>query len=236
MAIALAQQAEGVSAVAVTAPAFSGATTSGNLVVLCFASDDYNGTPDAGWTQSAEMEQQTFHGAYIWWRISTGETAFQYTIGSATVSAWILTEWSGCDAVPYDISEGQFAASSSTTYTTASITPTTGNRVLIALMGGSTSSDQGGTVGTWLNSFTEIADIGTTAGATDDVIGVAYRLVVGDSSTAFSSGCTYDQSQQARSGLIISFIEAEEVVASIEPRAFSVHQGGGRMVIKPIGY
>jgi hypothetical protein len=44
------------------------------------------------------MEQQTFHGGYLWWKISTGETtAPSYTIGSANSSVWVLAEFSGND-------------------------------------------------------------------------------------------------------------------------------------------
>jgi hypothetical protein len=105
MAIALVQSAKGTGTTAIVNPSFSVAPTNGNLIVLAFAADDYNGTPNTGWTQSAEMEQQTFHGGYLWWRISTGANPpGGYTIGSATVSAWVLMEFSGADASPYDIS------------------------------------------------------------------------------------------------------------------------------------
>jgi hypothetical protein len=209
MAIALVQSAEGSSATATTNPSFSGATTTGNLVVLAFASDDYNGTPGSGWTQSTGMEQQSFHGGYIWWRISAGETSYSYTIGSATNSAWILMEFSGCAASPYDISNGQFASSSGGTYTTPSIIPTTGNRVLVAMLGGSAATNQSAvTVTSWTNSFTLIRDIGSGGGGTNDLVGTAYRLVTGDGSTGFSTGANYSIGEESRTGLLISFKEA----------------------------
>ena len=90
--MALVKSAKGSSALATTTASFASATTAGNLIVLAFASDDYNDSPGAGWTQSTGMKQQTFHGGYIWWRISTGETSFSYTIGSATNSSWIPAE------------------------------------------------------------------------------------------------------------------------------------------------
>src|SRR4029077_3049492 len=114
MAIALVKSAKGLSALATTAPSFGSATTSGNLIVLAFTSDAYNTTPDAGWTESTGMEQSANHGGYIWWRISAGETSFQYTIGGAFNTAWVLQEFSGAAASPYDISAGQFSNSSAT--------------------------------------------------------------------------------------------------------------------------
>jgi hypothetical protein len=210
MALAFVKSAKGVSATAITTPAFGSATTAGNLIVLAFASDDYNGTPDTGWTQSAEMEQQTFHGGYIWWRISTGETTLQtYTIGSATQSAWVAAEFSGNDAAPYDTSQGQFVATSGASYTTDIIVPSVGQRLLVAAICGSLPANQTGVLGTWLNSFTSIDSQGTIAGATDDIVGLAYRIVTGDGSTSFSTGASYTVGvQDSRSGLIISFKES----------------------------
>jgi hypothetical protein len=206
------QSNKGISATAITAPAFSGATIAGNLIVLAFASDDYNVNPDAGWTQSAEMEQQTFHGGYLWWKISTGETALQYTIGSATVSAWVLAEFSGNDAAPYDTSQGRFTQSGGVnSYTTDVITPSTGQRLLVAMIGGSkaATSNVGSPYTSWLNSFTEIQSNGTSAGATDDTVAMAYRIVTGNGVTTFSTGATYPvTSQDSQTGLIISFKEA----------------------------
>jgi hypothetical protein len=211
MAFSLVKSAQGSSALATVTPAFGSATTAGNLIVLAFSSDDYNGTPDAGWTQSTGMEQQGFHGAYVWWRISAGETNYSYTIGSATNSAWCLAEFSGNDAVPYDISGGAIVNTSGTTQTTSTITPSTGNRLLVAMVGGSASGSQGATPWTslWLNSFTRITDSASAGAGTNDLSGIAYRLVTGNGSTTFSSGATYPKaSQQSRSGLIISFKEA----------------------------
>src|SRR5687768_16735040 len=210
MAIALAKSAKGTSSLATTTVSFASPTTAGNMIVLAFAADDYNGSPGAGWNQSTGMEQQTFHGGYLWWRISTGETSFQYTIGSATNSAWVIVEFTGVDASsPFDVSHGQFQQSSTCNYTTPSITPSTGNRLLCAMMGGSQNANLSGqTWGSWLNSFTGIDSIGSGGGGTNDLVGFAYRLVTGDGSTGYSSGATSTNILQSTSGLIISFKEA----------------------------
>ena len=220
MAIALVQSKTGLGTAATTTTAFDTAPTSGNLVVLAFSADDYNASPDSGWTQSAEMEQQTFLGGYIWWRISDGGNSLPYTIGSATHSSWVLQEFSGVDATPYDISEGQFAQSSATSYTTANITPTTGDRVLVAAMGGSSGAlALNGAYTSWLNSFTAIANIGKSS-TPATCCGTAYRLVTGDGSTAFSSGATFPTTVQARTGLIIAF-KAGASVQNITGALFS---------------
>jgi hypothetical protein len=209
MAIAFVKSAKGSAATSSVAWGFGSATTSGNLIVGAIAADDYNGTPTTGWTQSAEMEQQAFHGGYIWWRISTGETNPQaYTIGSATNSAWILAEFSGIDATPYDTSQGVFTNTSGGTYSTDVITPTTGERLLVAMLGASDDQNMSTfTVGSWTNSFTGIDSSGSGGGAgTNDLLGLAYRLVTGDGVTTFSTAGTYsDSGAQSRSALIIAF-------------------------------
>lgn len=210
MAVALVKSAKGTSALATTTASFASATTAGNLIVLGFAADDYNGTPGAGWTQSTGMEQQTFHGGYLWWRISTGETNFSYTIGSATNSAWVIAEFSGVDATPYDISAGNLQNSSSAaSYSTPSITPSTGNRLLVGFLGASEPTNLSAySWSSWLNSFTGIDSIGSGGGGTNDLAGLAYRAVTGNGSTGYSTGATPSGFTQTRSGLIISFKEA----------------------------
>jgi hypothetical protein len=204
MAIALVQKANGTSTTATTTASFSVAPTSGNLVVLTLATDDYNGTPDAGWTQSTGMEQQTFHGGYIWWRISNGSNSLQYTIGSATRSAWTLREFSGVDPTPYDTSNGQFTQAAGSTQATPNITPTAGDRLLVAGWGFSAGSNLTSFAGTVSNSFTDVTYGGV---GTIDVSASAYLLVTANGSTAY--GSTHTQTTggtpTARSGLVIAF-------------------------------
>lgn len=207
MAIAPVQHKSGIGTVAATSPAFTAATTSGNLVVLAFASDDYNGTPDTGWTQSTGMEQQGFHGSYIWWRISAGETSFSYTIATATHSAWVLMEFSGVDSSPYDTSLGQFVNTGAATYTTPSITPSAGDRLVVASIGASRGSAVApGVAGTWTNSFTPSDSAVSSGTGTNDSASTAYLLTTADGSTGVSTGATYAGTiPTARSGLIIAF-------------------------------
>ena len=150
MAIAIVKSNEGTSTSATVTASFATAPADGNVVVLCFASDDYNGTPNAGWTQSTGMEQQVDHGGYIWWKAASGgSNSFQYTIGSATNSSWILVELSGVDTSAIDVSNGQSTATGGSTYTTPSVTPSTGARLALAAFGAShTSSNFSGDSGT----------------------------------------------------------------------------------------
>lgn len=208
MAATLVQSAEGTSTLATVTASFPSTPTNGNLIILRFAADDYNGTPNAGWTQSTGMEQQTFHGGYIWWKIAAGgSNSFQYTIGSAANSSWTLEEWSGLEASPYDISAGQCTNSSASSYTTPSITPTAGDRLLLAAIG---SSNNGGDMSAdltgWTNSFTgSICSGPVSASGTRDNIGGAYRTVTANGSTSYSTGASFPFTKTSHSGMIIAF-------------------------------
>jgi hypothetical protein len=204
---ALVKSAKGTSSSATINPAFGSATTSGNLIVLAIASDAYNGTPDAGWTQSSGMETLGNHGGYIWWRISTGQTSFTYTIGGAVKSAWVLAEFSNINASPYDISASQFVNTGGGNYTTPNITPTTGSRLLVGVIGGSGASDfSAATWHSWTNSFTAVDSIGSGTSGNNCLVGMSYQLVTGNGSTAFSTGAfSTPDTPQSLSGLIISF-------------------------------
>lgn len=211
MAGAIVQTAKQSSALGTVTATFPSATTPGNTIVIGFAADDYNGTPDAGWQQKTGCEQQVFHGGYLWYRISTGETSVQYTIGSASNSAFVVAEISGLDTTdPYDTSNGQSTTSGGqASYTTPAITPSTGDRFLVAFMGGSVNSNLSAqSWGTWLNSFTAIDSQGSGGSGTNDLVGLAYRRVTGNGSTTYSSGATASLVLQSRSGIIISFKEA----------------------------
>jgi hypothetical protein len=218
MAFALVQSNEGSATVATVSPTFASTPTSGNLIVLSFASDDYNATPDTGWTQSTGMEQQTFHGGYIWWQISTGAQPPSYTIGSATNSSWILEEWSGNAASPYDVSNGTFTQSSGGTQATPTITPSSGSRLLCAMMGASKgATNLSAATVSWSNTFTTVRDIGNSGTTgTEDWVGTGYRLVTGDGVTGFTTtGTCSNASLESRSALIISFKAAAAAAAPV---------------------
>lgn len=154
------------------------------------------------------MEQQTFHGGYLWWQVSTGSQPPSYTVGSAVASAWILAEFTGGAASPYDVSNGTFAQSTGTTIATPTITPTTGQRLLVAMMGGSLSTSLAATTISFSNSFTLIRDIGTAGPGESNNVGLSYRVVTGDGATGYTTTATCNTTTQSRSGLIASFKEA----------------------------
>lgn len=208
MAATLVQSAKGTSTSATVTASFSSTPTNGNLVVLCFAADDYNGTPNSGWTQSTGMEQQTFHGSYLWWRVASGgSNSFQYTIGSASPSSWVLLEISGLDGSPYDISNGQYATGTSKTYSTPALTPSAGDRILVAAVNFNRNSGTlaGNTVTGWTNSFAAVDSIGSGPSGTNTTASLATRSVTANGSTSYSTSGTSDIDVTSASGLIIAF-------------------------------
>lgn len=212
MAIAFVKSGKGTAAASTTiTPAFGTATTSGNLIVLGFSSDNVVSGTGTGWTQSANMSQVGNNAGYTWWRISTGQTSFPVaTLAGSANTSWVVAEFSGADSSPYDASQGQVTATGAVSYTTPNITPSTGNRVLVAnILGSAAGNDLSGAYTSWLNSFTAIDNNGQVGIAGDETCaGMAYRLVVGNGVTTFSSGATFPASCSGRVGEIISFNEA----------------------------
>lgn len=208
MAISRVQSNSGAqnSGLATVTATWASPATAGNLLVLIVGSDDYAASPPSGWTQSTGCKQETFLGHYVWWKVAAGgETSVNYTIGSAATSAWITAEYLGVHSSPYDTSNGQLAASSANTYTTAAVTPGSGDRLLIASMGGSLGAAGLTTTSAWLNSFTAVRDSATVLGSgTRDLVGYAERIVTADGATGYSSGCTYNISAESRTGILIA--------------------------------
>jgi len=178
----------------------------GNLLIMSVGSDDYAASPPSLWNQSTGCKQETFLGHYFWWKVAAGgETSRSYTIGSGSPSCWATAEYSGLELSPYDISNGTLLGSSGLTMTTPSITPSAGERLVISSIGGTLSTGSL-TLATWLNSFAERQDIGTTLGSgTRDVVGLADLAATYNGSTGVSSGATYSGTAQSRTGIIISF-------------------------------
>lgn len=198
--------ANGTNNTATTNASFGFTATAGRLLVVTVGSDDYKTGDPSGYTLSTGMSQQTFLGSYVWWKIAAGgETSVSYTIGSASPSAWTVTEFDNVDATPYDISNGQLVASGATTYTTPSITPSTGRRLILAVIGGSRNPPAITDLNTWLNGYTEVNQSFNNSGATGDITGIAMLVMDGNGSTTTSSGATYSTTPDARTAHIISF-------------------------------
>lgn len=197
----------GTGTTATTSPTLPGATTAGNLIVLNFAADDYNGTVSSGWTESSECEQQFFHGGYLWWAKATaGMTIPNYVVGSAVRSAWICVEYEGpFDASPYDGSQGRGANNGSTNSTTTdALTPTAGDRLLVAHLAISHATTDLAALGSFTNSFTQARGQLSNGGNPRISITQNKLVVTANGSTSYSTGATLVSGSSGQSGTGIS--------------------------------
>jgi hypothetical protein len=206
---AFVRAAKGLGTTATVTASFPSAPAVGNLIILAFSGDDYNNTPNSPANQRTGMEQQTWHGGYVWDYISNGSNSFAYTIGSATKSSWVLLEFSGIDTVnPYRTSNGQNRLSGVAAYTTPTITPAAGKTLLVAAFGSSWGSAQNmsGDLTSWTNSFIHAQSSGPASGVSPSVaMGAGYRIVTADGSTGYSAGASYPFSTESQSAMIIAF-------------------------------
>lgn len=200
------------------------AQAAGTLLVLQYGGDDYrttsgSGRPEStGWTLfPTGGDQRTFLGHAAWYKIATGaETSVQYTIGSASPSCYQLIAADNIDTTtPVDITNGALVQSSSNSYTTPSVATSAGRRLAIGLIGGSLNSTLGA-MSSWTNGYTGLGSALQNTASTHDVIGSSYLVLDGGVST--STGATYNQVVQARTGII---------------GVFKVSSGGGAPALPP---
>jgi hypothetical protein len=201
----LTHSATGTSALATTTASFGFTATAGRLLCLIVGSDDYKTGDPTGYTLPTGGAQQTYLGHYFWYKIATGaETSVQYTIGSASKSAWIVLEFDNIDTI--DVSNGQFTQSSDNEYVTPAVTPTTGRRFAIGSIGGSLDSDFAG-MDAWLNGYTERGESSHSGSGTRDIVGAATLALDGNGSSTTSTGADYSggRNPQSRTGIIVVF-------------------------------
>lgn len=196
----------GESTTATTTATFT-AQPAGTLLVLCVVADDYKTGNPSGWSVAYNSPGSgEFHGHYMWYKIATGsETSVAYTIGSASRSIHVVLAVTNITGTtPLDVAGGQSVNASAQSYTTPSVTTTTGRRIGIAMIGGSNSGSLPSGADTWLNTYTEVADKQSTA---NPGLELGLATLVFDGGAATSSGATYTSlwTAQSRSGIIAAF-------------------------------
>lgn len=198
--------------------------TAGNTIVVIYGGDDYvaSGSKPSGFTEPTGARQETFLGHYAWYKAAAGgETTFSATPGSAVPWCMIALELSGVGAL--DVSNGQLTASSATNYSTPTLTPSAGNRFAVATIGGSANVAFPGGVGSWTNSFVEVADVATTlASGTRDNISAATLSFVASGGT-IDTNATWDSgfTPQSRTSILLVFAESGAAPA-VYPRTIVV--------------
>ena len=184
----------------VTLPAASNAS---NRLVLFVTGNTLITTP-SGWTLRTSQVNEMGH--YLFDRAGDGGTSWSVS-GSAGQGVWWIGE---VEAGVYNTAAGQNNISSSTSYTTPTIVPSSGAKILLASLGSLRAGSDARTVGSWLNSFVEVSD-NCYVGADNPSGATASREVVGDGSTGYSTGATYSLASTGRSALIASYVTSSGV-------------------------
>lgn len=225
----LTNSGSGSSALATTSATFGFTATAGRLLVFFYVSDAYKSSDISGYTLSTGGSEETNHGHYVYWKIASGsETAASYTIGGAFNSAWWVGEFDQVQATSsLDTSAGQLSGSGGANYATPTVTPSTGTRICIALVGASGNHGelQGGFSG-WTNSYVEVGDFhDSPASGTEQGGGIALLNTTGDNTTTTDTTVTFAGFPSARSSTILIFKNGATVTPSTWIFSTSVRLG-----------
>jgi hypothetical protein len=186
----------------------SSPSTAGNVLVMTISADSYYPSPPVGWTQNANSVNMTFLGQYVYTKTAVGgEASWNVTSGSPASVSWVVLEVAGVALPVFDGAVAQFIESSGATYTTGNLTPTTGERLLVAAFGGSLNTTGIHGVGGWTNSFTAVNQSWTTRPSGDNNnASIGVRRVVADGSTAYNTAVLWDDTAtpQARASILLS--------------------------------
>lgn len=178
------------------ATSLPGSTTAGNEIIIIACGEGTISTP-AGFT--SRSPQVNFNGFYLFEKLTaSGNSTDTPTLvmSGAFNATWLIVEYSGITA--FDVSNGNNAGfAGNTSYTTASITPTSGDRLIIGCLGitgaGSAETFAAGDPQSWTNSFvgqTSVQIVGV--GARDPLAsGWAARTVTANGSTAYSTNGSF---------------------------------------------
>lgn len=191
------------------------ATTSGNTVLI-FANGAGTITTPSGFTSVSP--QVNAQGFYLFHKlVASGNSTDTptLTMSGAFNAVWFIAEYSGITAL--DTSNGSNAALAVvTSFTTASITPTAGARLLVASIGGTAggfadtynAADPQG----WTNSFTgqqSLQQPGSSGTGRDSIMsGWSAQSTTASGSTAFTTTASFTESgggPTAAAGIIAAY-------------------------------
>jgi hypothetical protein len=200
--VAQVQQNSGTTnGVTTITPTLPGATTAGNSIVLMVSSAGTLSTP-AGFT--SRSPQVNLQGCYLFDKLVASGNATDtpsMTQGSTFNATWLIAEYSGITAFVTS-NGGNTGLVGSGSTSTASITPSAGNRLLVAYMSitgnGPATTFSASDPQSWTNSFTgetSITRTGTAGAGRDSMVsGWATRQVAANGSTAYSTAASWTSS------------------------------------------
>jgi hypothetical protein len=179
------------------ATSLPGATTASNSIFIFIQSAATVTTP-SGFTSRAP--QVNFTGFYMFEKlVASGNSTDTPTItnGGSTNATWQISEYSGVTATAGTATGNNLTFQTNGSKATPNITPTAGDRLLLAFVGAMantvTSTFTAGQPSSWTNSFTGQDSILRTGGAgagESFASGWADRFVTANGSTAYSTAAT----------------------------------------------
>lgn len=182
------------NAATTSATSLGSATTAGNEILIFAQASATISTPAGFTSRSPQVNTQGF---YLFEKLTASGDATDtpnLSIGGAANTTWVILEYSGISA--YDTSTGSnvgFGAGASP-QATPSITPASGNRLVMAAVGVSTipsgTFNPGDPTG-WTNSFSSVLSVLQPGPGDSLALGVASRQVVGNGATTFSTAASY---------------------------------------------
>lgn len=181
-------------------------TSSSSKIVVAILGDGTVGTP-SGW--ELRDDNVGYDGAYFF-EHAGGATSWDFTPGSAANYTWVAFE---LDNGVFDaVALSAYTNTSDITWATNGVTPTAGERVLIALVGHISPGATGHSVTSWSDSFVEVADQQVAAG--DNPLGaVATRTVTADGVATYSTTATFSAAGDGRVGLLIAYASSSSALA-----------------------
>jgi hypothetical protein len=195
----------GTSAV-VTLPS---ATSSANLLVISIGADVTMQTL-AGWT--LRTSQVNDMGHYMWTKQGDGASSWTFTADGALPGAWYIEEIT--DGT-YINATGQNNVTSQTTYGTTTLTPTAGQRRMLASIG-SLHNSSVRTLSGWTNSYVEQSDQCSNVPARP-LQGTAALEATADGVTGYSTTATYSLTNTSKSALHGAFGTSSGGAPAIPP-------------------
>lgn len=179
----------GTSAV-ITLP---GASSAANLLVITINADVTMQTL-AGWTLRTSQVNEAAH--YMWTKQGDGASSWTFTADGSLPGSWNIEEITNGT---YLTATGQNNIALATTYNTTTLTPTAGERRMLASIGGLSSAGCR-TVSGWTNSYVEQSDRCPAVNAFP-MQGVATLEVTADGATGYSTTATYSATEGSRTAL-----------------------------------
>jgi len=211
----------GAASTASVTATFGFTATAGRLLIMSVTADDYDTGPPTGWTQPAGCAQEINLGHYLWYKIAAGgETSAAYSLAGAAWSAWAVCEFDNISGFDTGVSAGQSTNVTDSSYSTPTVTPSSGRRFAVAAIAGNTNGANYTDIGSWTNSYVERADAGFNGTTIFGRVAIATLALDGTGSATTSTTATYSGGVTPwRSGLIAVFNVTTTVTARPKPLA-----------------